>query len=74
MLQLVSEAKATKNRMHLDVAVADVDGAMEEIAGLGGRQVRVIEESNRRVIFAADPDGNEFCLGTEAGWAFLRIG
>ena len=61
-LQRVTEKKTSKNRMHLDVAVEDVDTASARVEALGGRKLQKIEESGFRWIVMADPDGNEFCL------------
>ncbi len=68
LLQLVPETKtALKNRVHIDVTVADVGRAVEEVVGLGGTLVRgpvrtpevdpVLEHA-----VVADPFGNEFCV------------
>jgi predicted enzyme related to lactoylglutathione lyase len=61
-LQRVPEKKTSKNRLHLDVAVEDVDAASARVEALGGRKLQEIEESGIRWIVMADPDGNEFCL------------
>ena len=61
-LQKVVEKKTSKNRVHLDVAVEDVDAASARVEALGGRKLQEIEESGIRWIVMADPDGNEFCL------------
>jgi predicted enzyme related to lactoylglutathione lyase len=65
-LQKVPEKKTCKNRMHLDIAVEDVDAASSQIVTLGGRKLQEIEESGTRWIVMADPDGNEFCLVSKA--------
>ncbi len=62
--QRVPEAKAVKNRLHLDVSVEDVDDASAQIERLGGRRRDDHDFSEfgyswRRM---ADPEGNEFCL------------
>ena len=56
--------------MHLDIAVPDVDVAMEQIISLGGSRVSLSEGPPRGFI-GADPDGNEFCLGTAKGWSYI---
>jgi predicted enzyme related to lactoylglutathione lyase len=61
-LQKVTEKKASKNRMHMDLAVKDVDTASARVEALGGKKLQEIEESGIRWIVMADPDGNEFCL------------
>jgi predicted enzyme related to lactoylglutathione lyase len=62
--QRVPEAASGKNRLHLDVAVPDVDAATTRVLALGGRQVPdgdVVEhDMSWRVM--ADPEGNVFCL------------
>jgi len=61
--QRVPEAKAVKNRLHLDIEVADVDAAAARVEALGGSIVRRPEpEYGYRFVIAADPEGNEFCL------------
>ncbi len=53
-----------------------VDAAMEKVASLGRRQVglqmRQALDVPYRVFTAADPDGNEFCLGTAEERAYVR--
>jgi predicted enzyme related to lactoylglutathione lyase len=61
--QQVPDAKAGKNRLHLDLIVDDLDTATAEIEALGGRwlepgQTRDLEGFQWRLM--ADPDGNEF--------------
>ena len=62
--QRVPEAKAVKNRLHVDLAVDDLDGAFARIVALGGSAVSDILEMpggyHWRVM--ADPEGNEFCI------------
>ena len=65
LLQRVSETKVSKNRVHLDIEVADPDTAIERVEALGGSKLRLVEEPGIRFIVAADPDGNEFCLVPE---------
>jgi hypothetical protein len=48
--------KVAKNRVHLDLACADVRAEAEHLAGLGAR---VLDEHERWVTMA-DPEGNEF--------------
>jgi predicted enzyme related to lactoylglutathione lyase len=59
----VPEAKAGKNRLHLDLVVDDLDEATAEIEKLGGRwlepgNIRELEGFRWRCM--ADPEGNEF--------------
>ena len=61
--QRVSETKSSKNRLHLDLIVTDLDESTAEIEALGGRW---IEPGNTRELEGfkwrcmADPEGNEF--------------
>jgi predicted enzyme related to lactoylglutathione lyase len=61
--QRVPEVKTGKNRLHLDLAVDDLDTATAEVEGLGGRW---LEAGNTRELEGfrwrcmADPEGNEF--------------
>jgi predicted enzyme related to lactoylglutathione lyase len=61
--QKVPEQKTTKNRVHLDLVVEDLDAATAEIEALGGRWLepgtaRDLEGFQWRIM--ADPEGNEF--------------
>ena len=61
--QRVSEGKAGKNRLHLDLIVGDLDHATAEVEALGGRwrepgRTRELEGFRWRCM--ADPEGNEF--------------
>jgi predicted enzyme related to lactoylglutathione lyase len=64
LIQRVSEAKAGKNRMHIDVAVADVDATVARLTGLGATRLEgdAFYENDCRWIVMADPEGNEFCV------------
>jgi hypothetical protein len=62
----VPEAKAGKNRLHLDLAPsADSDHAAEvqRLVELGARRVDVGQGDAPWVVLA-DPEGNEFCVLT----------
>lgn len=56
--QLVPESKVVKNRVHLDLASADVAAEVGRLVGLGAR---VLAEYEHRVTMA-DPEDNEFCI------------
>ena len=62
--QRVPETKTVKNRLHLDIAVDDVEAASDRIADLGG--VRLpgddFAEHGFHCPVMADPEGNAFCL------------
>jgi predicted enzyme related to lactoylglutathione lyase len=64
ILQQVGEPKSGKNRMHVDIHVADLDGEVQRIVALGAQ--RVSEEPYDMEGFTwfvmADPEGNEFCI------------
>jgi predicted enzyme related to lactoylglutathione lyase len=64
MLQRVPEPKAAKNRMHLDIHVADIDAEAARLETLGARRVSrsPCEESGTRWHLMADPEGNELCV------------
>lgn len=62
-IQRVAEPRLGKNRMHLDIHVADLDSEVERLVDLGA--VRLSEElceHDHRWIVLGDPDGNEFCV------------
>ncbi len=60
--QRVPEAKAGKNRLHLDLAVDDLDAATEAIVSLGGSRVSETDKQLESFLWRtmADPEGNEF--------------
>jgi predicted enzyme related to lactoylglutathione lyase len=63
--QRVPEPKITKNRVHLDLVVDDVNVATARIEALGGRRRRPagdFSEYDSSWRTMADPEGNEFCL------------
>jgi predicted enzyme related to lactoylglutathione lyase len=68
VLQRVPEPKHLKNRMHLDLWVADIEVEARRLSELGARRQSAdpLEEIGSRWIVMADPEGNEFCLCQEA--------
>lgn len=63
-LQKVPEEKATKNRLHLDLYVADPDGLVASLVALGATasgEWRTGSEGGRWQVMT-DPEGNEFCV------------
>jgi catechol 2,3-dioxygenase-like lactoylglutathione lyase family enzyme len=57
----VSEQKAGKNRLHLDVEPDDQVGEVERLLALGARRVDIGQHDVPWVVLA-DPEGNEFCV------------
>jgi predicted enzyme related to lactoylglutathione lyase len=64
LLQHVPETKTTKNRMHLDLRVSDLEAEVARVLALGARYVTAspIEEHGWVWRVLADPDDNEFCV------------
>ena len=62
LLQQVAEAKTAKNRLHLDLHVADIDAEVERLSALGATVVLPVEEFGIRWVVMHDPEGNEFCV------------
>ena len=64
LLQRVAEAKSAKNRMHLDIHVADIDAEAARLEALGATRVSssAFEEHGTRWHLMADPEGNELCV------------
>lgn len=61
--QLVSEEKATKNRMHLDIEVPDREAFAKRLVEAGGSVITDHQEGELPVwTVMADPLGNEFCI------------
>src|SRR3954468_11711737 len=70
LLQRVPEHKSAKNRMHLDIECADVDGEARRLEGLGAVRIEgPVSEHGSTWIVMNDPEGNEFCVcdGGQAG-------
>lgn len=64
VLQEVAEAKAGKNRMHLDVHVDDLDAEVARLEALGGRRLTdapVVGHGHTWWVMV-DPEGNELCV------------
>ena len=64
LLQRVTEPKATKNRMHLDIEVPDIEAEADRLSRLGAQRVSddTCSEHGSTWILMADPEGNEFCI------------
>ncbi len=63
-LQLVVEVKERKNRVHLDLEVADFVAARQRVLDLGAVPASVLHHTGRPWQAFSDPEGNEFCLIT----------
>ena len=62
--QRVPEAKTTKNRLHLDLLVEDLDEACTRLVTLGARRMseQAVTEYGYTWLVMQDPEGNEFCI------------
>ena len=61
--QPVEEAKTGKDRIHLDLWVADLDLAIRRVVALGGAPAAELQVLERGTIaIMTDPEGNELCL------------
>jgi hypothetical protein len=58
----VPERKRAKNRVHVDLDVADLAAEVERLLHLGARRLGDHEELGFRWTTMADPEGNEFDL------------
>ena len=61
-LQRVPENKTSKTRVHMDVVVEDMAGALARVEGLGGKRLGSFLEDGEGWTVVLDPDGNELCL------------
>ena len=60
----VPEAKAVKNRLHLDLLTKHYDREIERLTGLGAKPLDETKFPGARWTTFADPEGNEFDLLT----------
>lgn len=61
--QRVPEGRVVKNRVHLDVEVANIDEAVARLIALGATAFGdTVDEGTGWLRVMADPEGNEFCL------------
>jgi len=58
----VPEAKAVKNRLHLDLRPDDQDAEVARLEQLGATRVCVGQGETVSWVVLADPVGNEFCV------------
>ena len=63
LVQGVTEAKQTKNRMHLDLHVADPAAEAERLVALGATRLGDGTLGDIAWICMTDPEGNEFDIG-----------
>ncbi len=72
--QRVPEAKTVKNRVHLDVDVADLSIATAAAAVLGAEVVGgVVTDDAGSFQVMLDPEGNEWCLVSSDGGIALTL-
>ena len=66
-LQQVAEPKTTKNRMHIDLLVEDVEQEVYRLETLGASRLTAVpqHEFGQTWFVLTDPDGNEFCVAHE---------
>ncbi len=64
LLQRTGDDKRQKNRPHLDLRTASLEGEVQRILGLGASLLTgyPVTEHGWRWHILADPDGNEFCV------------
>ncbi|HET9071799.1 MAG TPA: VOC family protein [Acidimicrobiales bacterium] len=67
--QRVPEGKVVKNRLHLDLFVADIEREVERLVALGATAHQEVHEGGERWRVLTDPEGNEFCICKEGGSA-----
>jgi catechol 2,3-dioxygenase-like lactoylglutathione lyase family enzyme len=58
----VPEAKAGKNRLHLDLNPDDQTAEVERLVDMGARRVDLGQPEKATWVVLADPEGNEFCV------------
>jgi hypothetical protein len=67
VLQQVPEARAGKNRLHLDLHVGDMAGEVARLAALGARPLGTpFDELGHRWQVMVDLEDNEFCVCDDA--------
>ncbi len=70
ILQGVPEAKAGKNRMHLDIVADDIEAEIHRLEALGAHRIDEGVQSfgGTRWVRMSDPEQNEFCVSTGVEW------
>lgn len=61
-IQRVPETKVTKNRVHVDIEVDDIEEWTRWVRQHGGHRVADHQAAGAHWRIMADPEGNEFCL------------
>ena len=67
MFVKVPEPKTVKNRVHVDLAAADLEAELQRLAGLGATRLADLDEGGTRWTTLADPEGNEFDVVQTSG-------
>jgi predicted enzyme related to lactoylglutathione lyase len=58
----VPEAKAGKNRLHLDLRPDDQEAEVARLESLGARRTSIGQADEASWVVMEDPEGNEFCV------------
>ncbi|KAA5831059.1 VOC family protein [Saccharopolyspora hirsuta] len=64
-LQRVPEPRSGKNRAHVDLSTADRQAEVRRLVGLGATVLGEHSACGLTWTVLADPEGNEFCVGTD---------
>ncbi|MFD2469773.1 VOC family protein [Amycolatopsis silviterrae] len=64
-LQRVLEARAGKNRVHVDFSAADREAEVRRLVGLGAAERGRHAQAGLEWTVLADPEGNVFCVAGE---------
>ncbi len=52
----------TKNRVHLDLEVEDLDAGIAQLESLGATVIQSRPDNGWQWVVMTDPEGNEFCV------------
>ncbi|PXY21636.1 glyoxalase [Prauserella sp. PE36] len=63
-MQRVPEPRTGKNRVHVDFGTDDREGEVARLVGLGATALADHEMPGLNWTVLADPEGNEFCVGS----------
>jgi predicted enzyme related to lactoylglutathione lyase len=58
----VPDAKAVKNRLHLDFVPEDRDAEVGRLVAMGATRAAIGQTGDESWVVLADPEGNEFCV------------